>query len=278
MRKTTKNARGHIVNVRPDIGAALMDCGRRITRQLMRHAEVTAVVAGGSCAVAAADGFSDLDLYVFSEDKAECERAIHESCRSLGGRLDPDAASIHFPLDSPGYLIDDLYIEPGAVAVQDVKDELARVLAAKGPDEGRLFSIRNGVLLADRDGDVLKLIATLAEARVPREYADRHTSIDLDVAVKLIIHSFHRGDYPHLWFWMQEFYFRCVRVLFAREGCFFPGTKRTLTHTLRRLESIPDGFAEFWHDAFARGVRDWDKALDRIVADARLLRSMQRRT
>ncbi len=274
MKVTMENARGHIVGLESNPYPALMDFGKRIAEALTHHAEVVGVIVGGSCAYALADGFSDLDLYVFGEDEPACEKVIHECCRALGGQLDPDASSIHFPLDSPGYLFRELYVEPGAVTVRGVEDELGQVLSAKRIDEGRLYSIRNGVLLADRHGELERLMVKLAEAAVPREYADWYTSIAFDVPVKLIIHSVHRKDYPHAWYWLERFYFECVRILFAREGRFFPGTKRTLTHTLSQLENIPEGFAAFWQETFSRGVRDWDMVLEEVVETARVLKSL----
>ena len=85
MNMKVKNARGRTISVRADVGTELMACGRRLTDELMKHAEVLGVIAGGSCAHSGADSFSDLDLYVFGENKTECERIIHECCRALGG-------------------------------------------------------------------------------------------------------------------------------------------------------------------------------------------------
>ena len=267
-----RNALGNEVVVRPEIGPELMACGRRLTEGLMKHPEIIGTIAGGSCVSGAADGFSDLDLYVFGVDKNKCQQEIHECCLKIGGQLDPDGTSIHFPLDSPGYLFRDLYLEPGATTIRDVVEELEGILSAKKVDEGRIFSLRNGELLADRAGEVKALQARLCAATVSREYADWYASIALDVPLKLLIHSVYREDYPQACHWLQRLYFECTRIVFARNRCFFPGTKRTLLH-LEGLPSVPEGFIQFWGRTLLGATLDWHCVLEHVQRLVPALRS-----
>jgi len=221
--------------------------------------------------------FAPAGLNIERRDQPEVVQRIHKCCRELGGRLDPDASTIHYPLDSPGYLFADLYLEPGPVTIQEIENELRSVLEAKRGDCGRLFPIRHGTLFADRDGELQSLISKLADTKIPQSYADWFTGIALDVPVKLFIHSVHRHDYPHAWFWLQRFYHECAQILFAREGRFFPGGKRLRTLVPQMLTNVPDGFDEFWQNVFSHGVNNWDRVLGRVVDTAVSLKSWSSR-
>ena len=271
---TLSNARGRVLTLRADIHEELMACGQQLADALMQHDEVLGVIAGGSCSRRLTDGLSDLDLNVFGYEHVACDRLIHECCRTLGGHLDLDGDSIHFPLDTPGYLFGNLYLEPSADTLPEAEEELAEIQAAKRRDDGWLFSLRHGLLLADRHGDLARLMSTLAETKVSQVYTDWFTSTALDVPAKLIVHSVHRGDYPHAWHWLTVFYYDCVRILFARAGQFFPGMKRSLTHTLSLLPNVPDGFAAFWEDIFTRGVSNWGAVCDYVIREAAYLKAL----
>ena len=258
-----RNARGREVSVRSDIGPELLECGRRLTTELEQDSEVTGVVACGSYCDSALDAFSDLDLLVFTTDKAACEKSIHESCRRLGGQSDDDAISIHFPLDSPGYLFGDLYLEPRALTTKEIEEELEGILACKVTDRGRMSTLQNGQVLFDRNGETTALVHRVRATQVTRQYADWFTSIALDIPLKLLIHAVQRADYPYAVHWLNRLYYDCVQVIFARNGRFFPGMKRTLIRTLPELHEVPVGFIEFWQDVFSRGVSDWQTVIHR---------------
>jgi hypothetical protein len=96
--------------------------------------------------------------------------------------------------------------------------------------------------------------------------------------MKLLIHSVERRDYPYAAHWLVQFYYDCVRIIFALNKSFFPGMKRTLLHTLPGLAHVPAGFCHFWTETFSTGISNWDAMVERCREFASELKGLSGET
>ena len=284
MKWRVRNARGIEVTVSPVTTDELLKCGDRLANELSFLPEVAGVMIIGSCAYSCPDEFSDLDLKVFTKDDVALVDKLDEICRKMGGVTDDEVLSIHFPFDHPAYLFDGLYVELDVLNTDKLEEMIESVLAGKSLDNGLVYSLRAGKLLFDRDGEIANLQKRLLSLDYPDALAKMITSVCLDIPMKMLVHSVGRSDYPQAMEWLVRLYYDSVRVIFAKNACFFPGMKRTLLRTVPQLPNVqtptdafglrqkatddfvlpPEGFCEYWEKIFSSGVSNWSEVVERV--------------
>lgn len=197
MKQRIRNAKGIEVAVRPVTTDELLKYGSRLANELSSLPEVVGVMAIGSCAYSCTDEFSDLDLRIFTKGEVNLIDRLDGICRKMGGVTDDEWLSIHFPLDSPAYLFDNLYVElevlnfvclvlinalirsfheSKANDIDELEDMIESFLTGKNldyrliHDYGLIHSLRTGKLLFDRDVE----IASLQERFLSFTYPDAY--------------------------------------------------------------------------------------------------------
>ena len=118
------NARGKSVRVRELSLEDLEDMAARIAEITKRISGLDGAWVNGSVVAADPDPLSDLDLRFFADDAKRVTSEIVEMLMAQGAKRDDNADSIHFPLDDPAVLLDDLYIEFTVSTIADTKKEI----------------------------------------------------------------------------------------------------------------------------------------------------------
>jgi hypothetical protein len=257
------NARGKSVHVRAVTREDLHATASRIV-ELTKHVPgLDGAWINGSVVASDPDPLSDLDLRFFADDAKRVTSEIVEALMAEGAKRDDNADSIHFPMDYPAVLLDDLYVEFTVSTIEGTRKEIDEILQGRGRvDDGQIHSARIAHVLIDNTGRVESLQDYCRQIEYPQAYLEWLVSAGLDVEMKIIRQAVVREDWHQAMTWLARLCLCSCRILFARNDRFFPGHKRLLLKTIPELTYQPDGFVEFWQDTLSGRIDDWNATVE----------------